>query len=131
MFSLYLDLHSEFRTVPLATRGIMGEPATLECEPPRGHPEPQVRWKKNGQLLELTAVGQHRDHSARYKKKFYSLLFSQRGKKNSIECDAAFVFLLSSVTQHLSLCMVTYSIRITLHRMWSVFRHSPSILHSK
>lgn len=62
---LRLDLHPEFRTVPLATRGILGEAATLECEPPRGHPEPQVRWKKNGQPLDLT-VGQHRDHSARY-----------------------------------------------------------------
>ncbi|KZS20672.1 putative Roundabout 2 [Daphnia magna] len=57
-------LHPEFRTVPLATRGILGEPTTLECEPPRGHPEPQVRWKKNGQSMDL-AVGQHRDHSAR------------------------------------------------------------------
>ena len=64
-FYFNLDLHPEFRTVPLATRGILGEPATLECEPPRGHPEPQVRWKKNGQPMDLQ-VGQHRDHSARY-----------------------------------------------------------------
>lgn len=60
---LFKDLHPEFRTVPLATRGILGEPATLECEPPRGHPEPQVRWKKNGQPLDLN-VGAHRDHSS-------------------------------------------------------------------
>jgi hypothetical protein len=60
-------LHPEFRTVPLATRGILGEPTTLECEPPRGHPEPQVRWKKNGQPLDNLAVGQpQRDHSSRY-----------------------------------------------------------------
>ena len=60
---IFKDLHPEFRTVPLATRGILGEPATLECEPPRGHPEPQVRWKKNGQPLDLN-VGAHRDHSS-------------------------------------------------------------------
>lgn len=29
----------------------MGEPAVLECVPPRGHPEPTVSWKKNGALL--------------------------------------------------------------------------------
>ena len=69
---LSLDLHPEFRTVPLATRGILGEPATLECEPPRGHPEPQVRWKKNGQALELSVGQPLRDLSARY---LYCFLF--------------------------------------------------------
>ena len=24
-----------------------GEPAVLECVPPRGHPEPTVAWKRN------------------------------------------------------------------------------------
>jgi hypothetical protein len=56
----------------LATRGILGEPATLECEPPRGHPEPQVRWKKNGQALELSVGQPLRDLSARY---LYRFLF--------------------------------------------------------
>ena len=61
------DLHPEFRTVPLATRGIMGEMATLECEAPRGHPEPSVRWKKNGQPLDLSlASGSHHRDQARY-----------------------------------------------------------------
>ena len=34
-------------------QGIAGDSVVLECEPPRGHPEPQIRWKKNGQALEL------------------------------------------------------------------------------
>jgi hypothetical protein len=34
-------------------QGIVGDSVILECEPPRGHPEPQIRWKKNGQSLEL------------------------------------------------------------------------------
>lgn len=29
----------------------MGEPAVMECVPPRGHPEPSVSWKKDGARL--------------------------------------------------------------------------------
>ena len=39
--------------MPQPVQGIVGDSVVLECEPPRGHPEPQVRWKKNGQALEL------------------------------------------------------------------------------
>ena len=39
--------------MPQSTQGIAGDSITLECEPPKGHPEPQIRWKKNGQSLEL------------------------------------------------------------------------------
>jgi len=39
--------------MPQPVQGIVGDSVLLECEPPRGHPEPQVRWKKNGQALEL------------------------------------------------------------------------------
>jgi len=47
------DLQTEFRTMPQPVQGIVGDSVVLECEPPRGHPEPQIRWKKNGQSLEL------------------------------------------------------------------------------
>ena len=47
-----IDLHPEFRMVPVATRGILGEPARLECHPPRGHPEAQVSWRKNGHPID-------------------------------------------------------------------------------
>lgn len=46
-------LQTEFRTMPQPVQGIAGDSVVLECEPPRGHPEPQIRWKKNGQSLEL------------------------------------------------------------------------------
>lgn len=39
--------------MPQPVQGIVGDSVVLECEPPRGHPEPQIRWKKNGQSLEL------------------------------------------------------------------------------
>lgn len=52
-FFLFTDLQTEFRTVPQPVQGIAGDSVVLECEAPRGHPEPQIRWKKNGQSLEL------------------------------------------------------------------------------
>lgn len=51
--------------LPQPVQGIVGDSITLECEPPRGHPEPQIRWKKNGQALELDLdLGVDSDRSA-------------------------------------------------------------------
>lgn len=47
------DLQTEFRAVPQPVQGIAGGSVVMECQAPRGHPEPQIRWKKNGQPLEL------------------------------------------------------------------------------
>lgn len=30
----------------------VGEPAVMECQPPRGHPEPTISWKKDGTPLD-------------------------------------------------------------------------------
>ena len=46
-------MQPDFRLTPQPTSGLSGETVVLECEAPRGHPEAQVRWKKNGQSLEL------------------------------------------------------------------------------
>ncbi|XP_035202153.1 roundabout homolog 3 isoform X2 [Oxyura jamaicensis] len=44
-------LRDDFRQPPGDVVVAAGEPAVLECVPPRGHPEPTVSWKKNGAQL--------------------------------------------------------------------------------
>ncbi|KAK4809408.1 hypothetical protein QYF61_009663 [Mycteria americana] len=44
-------LRDDFRQPPGDAVVAVGEPAVLECVPPRGHPEPSVSWKKNGARL--------------------------------------------------------------------------------
>ncbi|XP_071806287.1 roundabout homolog 2-like isoform X1 [Asterias amurensis] len=42
-------LRDDFRTDPSDSVGLAGEPVVLECQPPRGYPEPVVSWSKDGQ----------------------------------------------------------------------------------
>ncbi|XP_065297029.1 protein sax-3-like isoform X3 [Dermacentor albipictus] len=41
-------LRDEFRQLPKSVHAAAGDSATLECVPPRGHPEPTVTWFKDG-----------------------------------------------------------------------------------
>ncbi|KAH7945573.1 hypothetical protein HPB49_013087 [Dermacentor silvarum] len=41
-------LRDEFRQLPKSVHVAAGDSATLECVPPRGHPEPTVTWFKDG-----------------------------------------------------------------------------------
>ncbi|XP_078540030.1 roundabout homolog 2-like [Lissotriton helveticus] len=40
-------LRDDFRQTPSDVVVVAGEPAVMECIPPRGHPEPTISWKKN------------------------------------------------------------------------------------
>ncbi|XP_071806163.1 roundabout homolog 2-like isoform X3 [Asterias amurensis] len=42
-------IREEFRLEPSPAQAIAGEPVVLECQPPRGYPEPVVSWSKDGQ----------------------------------------------------------------------------------
>ncbi|XP_067927832.1 roundabout homolog 2-like isoform X2 [Watersipora subatra] len=50
----YSSLSSEFRQQPAPTyTGVTGSMITLHCQPPRGMPEPKVRWEKDGVTLDI------------------------------------------------------------------------------
>jgi roundabout axon guidance receptor 3 len=44
--SLFSVLRDDFRQSPGNVVVAVGEPAVMECVPPKGHPEPLVTWKK-------------------------------------------------------------------------------------
>lgn len=56
LFSFFLCffpvLRDDFRQNPVDVMVAVGEPAVLECQPPRGHPEPTISWRKDGTNLD-------------------------------------------------------------------------------
>ncbi|XP_072048618.1 uncharacterized protein [Amphiura filiformis] len=44
-------LRDDFRTEPINSVAVTGEVAILECEPPRGHPPPTVKWMKDEMMI--------------------------------------------------------------------------------
>ena len=55
-FNPILDMREEFRAEPKDTDAVLEEDVVLECSPPRGHPKPVVKWKKDGDNLDLTSA---------------------------------------------------------------------------
>ena len=52
----FSDMREEFRATPKDTDAVLEEDVVLECSPPKGHPKPVVKWKKDGDNLDLTSA---------------------------------------------------------------------------
>uniref|UniRef100_A0A0K2V5X8 Roundabout homolog 2like [Nasonia vitripennis] n=1 Tax=Lepeophtheirus salmonis TaxID=72036 RepID=A0A0K2V5X8_LEPSM len=48
-------MKDEFKALPRDTEATLGRDIVLECSPPAGHPEPVVKWKRDGDHLDLTS----------------------------------------------------------------------------
>ncbi|XP_050733217.1 roundabout homolog 2-like isoform X2 [Eriocheir sinensis] len=51
-------LRDEFRTVPRDVVAASGDRAQLLCSPPRGHPQPQLVWTRNGHPIDFDQEGE-------------------------------------------------------------------------
>jgi hypothetical protein len=55
-FMLFTVLKDEFRVEPKDTKVAQGQTALLECSPPKGHPDPMVVWKKDGEDVHIDST---------------------------------------------------------------------------
>ncbi|VVC26657.1 Fibronectin type III,Immunoglobulin subtype,Immunoglobulin-like domain,Immunoglobulin-like [Cinara cedri] len=49
-------MKDEFRVEPKDTKVAQGQTALLECSPPKGHPDPTVTWKKDGEDVHIDST---------------------------------------------------------------------------
>ena len=81
-------MRDEFRSEPVDTDAILNEDVVLECNPPKGHPEPVVKWKKDGDNLDLTSSKRIKIDERGNLVRFY---FSSRGRKINFWCIVQFL----------------------------------------
>lgn len=53
LFFCLIVLRDDFRQNPQDVVVAVGETASLDCQPPRGHPEPTTFWRKDKTRLDL------------------------------------------------------------------------------
>ena len=56
----FTDMRDDFRILPKDTDVSVGQDTILKCSPPKGHPSPEVRWKKDGDFLDLTSSNRYK-----------------------------------------------------------------------
>ena len=44
-------MRDDFREVPQNTEVGIGDTAIMRCKPPKGLPEPRIKWKKDGETI--------------------------------------------------------------------------------
>lgn len=49
-------MKEDFRSEPKDSDAILNQDVVLECSPPKGNPKPVVKWKKDGDNLDLTSA---------------------------------------------------------------------------
>ena len=52
-FPLHTAIRDDFRALPKNVWAAVGDVAVLECSPPRGHPEPEVKWRRNDEIIAI------------------------------------------------------------------------------
>ena len=57
---VFTDMRDDFRILPKDTDVSVGQDTILKCSPPKGHPSPEVRWKKDGDFLDLTSSNRYK-----------------------------------------------------------------------
>ncbi|XP_075675616.1 protein sax-3-like isoform X4 [Dermatophagoides pteronyssinus] len=57
-------IRDDFRILPKNVFANVGEMAIMECSPPRGYPEPTIRWRKDDQLL---SINNNNNNGGRYR----------------------------------------------------------------
>ena len=48
--------------MPKDTDVAVGDETSLKCSPPKGHPPPVVRWKKDGEYLDLSSSNRYENN---------------------------------------------------------------------
>lgn len=66
-------LKDEFRVEPKDTKVAQGQTALMECSPPKGHPDPIVVWKKDGEDVHIDSTTRYL-HALKY---LYEVMFNR------------------------------------------------------